>query len=85
MWLRHRILVQWAHEACRDPDRLTFDPDPAGRSGRSVRIVGYSILARSLLVVILVREGSRLFAATAWPANQRDWQMYRAGVSDDAP
>ena len=76
MWFRHRILVSWAQEACQDSARIVLDPDPASRSGRSLRVIGLSRQANSILVVILVRQGSTFFAATSWRANEQDRRMY---------
>ena len=38
----HRLTVAEASEAVRDIDVLWFDPDPNSKSGRSVRVIGYS-------------------------------------------
>jgi hypothetical protein len=37
-----------ANEALADPDRVVIDPDPASKSGRGVRIIGFSITARAV-------------------------------------
>jgi len=80
MWSRHRILVSWAREAVRDPRGLTLDPDPAGRSGSSIRLIGYSQTTNCVLAVIMVRFQGALFAASAWKANREQTRMYREGV-----
>jgi len=82
MWSRHRVLVPWAKEAAVDPHRLTFDPDPASRSGSSIRVIGYSPQADAVLVLIAVRFDGRLFAASAWRANDVQARKYREGDSD---
>jgi hypothetical protein len=82
MWSRHRVLVRWAKEAVGDPRRLTFDPDPASRSGSSIRFIGYSAQAEALLAVIVVRFDGRLFAASAWKANDIQARGYREGDCD---
>lgn len=82
MWSRHRVLVQWAMEAAQDQRRITFDPDPASRSGSSIRFIGYSPQADAVLVVIAARFGGRLFAASAWRANDVQARKYREGDSD---
>jgi hypothetical protein len=51
---RHGIDTDWADEAVVDPGAVWLDPDPASASGLSVRVVGYSRLARSVLTVILL-------------------------------
>ncbi|MEN2737836.1 hypothetical protein ABCS02_08605 [Microbacterium sp. X-17] len=39
---RHGVTVEQAEEALADPRRIVFEPDYASRSGRSVRVIGYS-------------------------------------------
>lgn len=59
MWHSHGVSVREAEEALTDPNAVLFDPDPASNSGRSVRIVGYSVTRQEVLVVILVRREER--------------------------
>lgn len=82
MWSRHRVLVQWAREALHDSRGLILDPDPAGRSGSSVRLIGYSQKANCVLAVIVVRYRDKMFAASAWKANREQTRMYQEGVRD---
>jgi hypothetical protein len=42
MLARHGIHPAWANEALDDPDRLAITPDPASKSGRAVRTIGWS-------------------------------------------
>lgn len=59
-------------------------PDPASRSGHSVRVVGYSRTANQVLTVILVDPGidpserpeGDWWGSNAWVASQRDRQLY---------
>jgi uncharacterized DUF497 family protein len=53
---RHGVLPEEADEAVRDVDALWFNPDAKSRSGDSVRVIGYSHTARSVLPAILVRK-----------------------------
>lgn len=76
MRLRHRVLLSWAQEAWEDPAALVVDPDPGSRSGRSIRVIGYSPGARAILVLILVKDGDRLVAASAWRANASHQRRY---------
>ena len=39
--LRHGVTVSETEEALFDPERLVLEPDPASRSGRSVRVIGW--------------------------------------------
>jgi len=43
-------------------------PDPASRSGKTDRLVGYSPTARAVIVVIYLRE--ELIGVNAWKANE---------------
>jgi hypothetical protein len=52
------VEAEWANEALSDPDALRIDPDPASKSGRSVRTIGYSASAGGLVTVItLIDDG----------------------------
>lgn len=74
---RHGIEVDWADEALEDPDALRIDPDPASRSGRSVRIIGYSTAAGSLVTVITVEEAGITYSVNGWRSNPIDIRRYR--------
>jgi len=56
MRARHQVTPEQADEAVADIDAVWFDPDPKSKSGRSVRVIGYSHSRRSLLTVILVHR-----------------------------
>jgi hypothetical protein len=64
---RHGIEVEWANEALEDPDALRIDPDPASRSGRSVRTIGNST----------VEEAGVTYGVNGWKANEIDIRRYR--------
>ena len=51
---RHGVDPGWADEAVNEDHAVWLTPDPASRSGRSVRVIGYSTSAREVLTVILV-------------------------------
>jgi len=51
---RHGVDPAWADDAVNDDHAVWLTPDPASRSGRSVRVIGYSRSAREVLTVILV-------------------------------
>lgn len=47
------VTPEWATEAVFDAERLTLAPDPASRSGESIRVIGMSRSANRIHVVIL--------------------------------
>jgi len=71
MWERHGITEKQANEAVADVEALWFDPNPSSRSGRSLRVIGYSYSRRRVLTIILVRSetGRWYWGANGWEAN----------------
>lgn len=67
MHTRHQVAPQEADEAVSDIDAVWFDLDPTSKSGRSVRVIGYSHSRRALLTVILVHRDEGGY----WGANGR--------------
>jgi hypothetical protein len=51
---RHSIEPAWADEAVADEHAVWVRPDPASRSGDSVRVIGWSGSVGEVLTVILV-------------------------------
>ena len=81
MWDRHQINSHEASEAFYDIDALIYDPDPMSKSGRSVRVVGYSRARRQVLCVIVLRgEGDDWVGVNAWPANSTYRRNYEEGT-----
>lgn len=74
---RHGIEVEWANEALENPDALRIDPDPASRSGRSVRTIGYSTKAGGLVAVITVEEAGVTYGVNGWKSNEIDVRRYQ--------
>ncbi len=74
---RHGIEVGWANEALEDADALRIDPDPASRSGRSVRTIGNSTSVGCLVTVITVEEAGIAYGVNGWKSNQIDIRRYR--------
>lgn len=80
MQTRHHVEVLDAEEAIADIHALWFDPDPGSRSGRSVRVIGYSRSREAVLTIILVhRDGSAFWGANGWVANASDRRRYERG------
>jgi hypothetical protein len=81
---RHAIDPSWADEAIHDEHAVWLVPDPGGRSGHAVRVIGHSPTAGAVLTVILVNaaadptekpEGD-WWGSNAWLANRRDQRLY---------
>jgi hypothetical protein len=70
------IEPEWADEAFADDDALIDSPDPASKSGKTDRLVGYSPSAPMVIVVIYLREG--LIGVNAWKANPTQGNRYWA-------
>lgn len=74
---RHGVTVKQAEEALADPTRVVFEPDYASVSGSSVRVIGYSQAAETILtVIVVVEEGGKEWGGSAWPSNPRDRSYY---------
>ncbi|MGD0606046.1 MAG: hypothetical protein ABSA53_20970 [Streptosporangiaceae bacterium] len=80
MWASHEVTVTEANEAVADIDAVWFDPDPHSKSGRSVRVIGFSHSRRTILTVILVhRDDSGYWGANGWEFSKSDRQRYERG------
>jgi hypothetical protein len=62
MQASHQVAPEEADEALADIDAIWFDPDPHSKSGRCVRVIGYSHSRNKILTVIL---GVQLFRPAA--------------------
>jgi hypothetical protein len=74
---KHRVTPAQAEEALADPDRLVLVPDPASKSGRGVRIIGYSTTAQTVLTVIVLDDEGTTYGVNAWKANAKDLRRYQ--------
>jgi hypothetical protein len=72
----HGVEAEWANEALSDPDALRIDPDPASKSGRSVRTIGYSASAGGLVTVITLIDDGVTYGVNAWRSNNTDIRRY---------
>lgn len=77
------VTPEWATEAVFDPERLVLAPDPASKSGESVRVIGMSRSANRIYVVILTPKDAATVAVTgswwgvnSWEASPRDQRRY---------
>ena len=81
---RHGVDPACADEAVNGDHAVWLTPDPASRSGRSVRVIGYSTSACEVLTVILVaadvdeteKPVGEWWGANAWVASPRDRRLY---------
>lgn len=73
---QHGVNPVEADEAVADPDRVVLKPDPASKSGRGVRIIGYSITAQAVLTVIVLDHEGTTIGVNAWQANPKDQRRY---------
>ena len=80
MQRRHGITPIVAGEALCDPDRVVLDPDPASKSGRGTRTVGYSPTVASLVTVILLDNDGTTYGVNGWYSNSTDQRRYREGA-----
>lgn len=73
---------EWATEAAMDEERVVAAPDPASKSGQTIRVVGYSESANRILVVILLPmnlpeiDGAWI-GVNAWTANSTTIRRYQ--------
>lgn len=74
---KHGVSPIEANDALSDPLRLVIDPDPASKSGRSVRVIGWSQIAQVLITVITLEYEGRDYGVNAWRSNTTDQRRYR--------
>ena len=79
---KHGLTPDVADEAFADPNRLVIDPDPASVSGRSVRIIGWSVSIRALVTVIVLPDEATVWGVNAWLSNSTDQRRYREEPTD---
>ena len=61
----------------RTRPRVAIEPDYNSRTGRSVRIIGYSMLAQGIVTVIVLSDGGVDYGVNGWLANEKDQRIYR--------
>lgn len=74
---RHGIRPAWANETLEDPERVVIVPDPASKSGRGVRTIGWSHTTNRIITVITLADEGRLYGVNGWVANSSDQTLYR--------
>lgn len=76
----HGVTPEVADDALGDANRVVIDPDYNSTSGRSVRIIGCSIIADDIITVIVLANDGIEYGVNGWSANTRDRRIY----SEDA-
>lgn len=79
MQRKHGISPEIANEALEDPNRVVIDPDYNSESGRSVRIIGFSVAAEDVITVIVLEDGGVEYGVNGWTANAKDRGLYATG------
>lgn len=80
---KHDMTPQWADEAFTDPNRLVLDPDPASESGRTIRVIGWSVTLEALVTVIALPNDGVIWGVNAWRSNSTDQRRYREEAPDE--
>jgi hypothetical protein len=73
---KHGVTPAIADEALEDPSRVVIDPDYNSDSGKSVRIIGFSVTADDVITVIVLENDGTEYGVNGWAANQRDRRYY---------
>ena len=84
MQRKHGIAPAIADEALEDPNRVVIDPDYNSESGRSVRIIGFSVTAGDVITVIVLGNDGTEYGVNGWTANEKDRRFYAAGSEREA-
>lgn len=83
MHRHHGIAPLDADDALADADRVVIEPDYNSESGRSVRIIGYSLRAGVTVIVLAADDGVE-YGVNGWLANEKDRRIYRDGKGQRA-
>lgn len=76
---RHGISPEIANDALADAQRVVIEPDYNSKSGRTVRVIGFSILAGDVITVIALEDAGTEYRVNGWPANEKDRRIYHEG------
>jgi hypothetical protein len=75
----HDIPTEWATEACQDPRR--YVRSAGSRSGRTVKVTGWSSAASFLVTVVVAPKNEppseQWWGATAWKASASEIKDYK--------
>ncbi|MDA2987777.1 MAG: transposase [Actinomycetota bacterium] len=82
MFERHGVSVSIADDVLSDPNRVVIDPDYASTSGRSVRIIGYSLIAGEVMTLIVLEHDGVTHGVNGWPSNEKDRRIYQEAMDN---
>lgn len=82
MQSRHGITPEVADDALGDANRVVIDPDYNSAGGKSIRIIGYSVIADDIVTVIVLEHDGTEYGVNGWSANAKDRSIYRDGKYD---
>ena len=80
---RHPYMtVDIANEVLTDPDALMFNPDPRSKSGKSVRVIGYSYTLSDVCAVLVLPhdDDGSWYGLTGHKANDREKRLYKEAI-----
>lgn len=81
---KHGVTLAQAEEALADKNALVQDPDPASKSGVSVRTIGHSDDFGYLITVITVTDDDgTVYGVNAWRSNDVDTRKYQYYRGDE--
>lgn len=72
-----------ADEALGDANRVVINPDYNSTTGRSVRVIGYSMLAADIVTVIVLASEGIEYGVNGWLANERDRRIYNQASDEE--
>ena len=81
---KHGITPAIADEALEDPNRVVIDPDYNSESGKSVRIIGFSVSADDVISVIVLEHDGAEYGVNGWTANEKDRRFYATESTGEA-
>jgi len=62
---------------------LVITPDPASKSDRAVRTIGWSHTTNRIITVITLVDNGQLHGVNGWVANDSDQRLYREEDRDE--
>lgn len=60
-----------------------INPDYNSTTGRSVRVIGYSMLAADIVTVIVLASEGIEYGVNGWLANERDRRIYNQASDEE--